>query len=49
MAMTQDEFESLSAVEKAAARERVAAVFRAAGADAVIDTFAELPALLRQL
>lgn len=35
--------------EQAAARERVESVFRAAGADAVIDTFAELPALLRQL
>ena len=49
MAMAQDEFEALGADEQAAARERVGSVFRAAGADAVIDTFAELPALLRQL
>lgn len=49
MAMTQDEFEALGTDEQAAARERVESVFRAAGADAVIDTFAELPALLRQL
>lgn len=49
MAMTHDEFEALGADEQADARERVASVFRAAGADAVIDTFAELPALLRQL
>ena len=49
MAMAQDEFEALGTDEQAAARERVGSVFRAAGADAVIDTFAELPALLRQL
>ncbi len=49
MAMTQDEFEALGTDEQAAARERVESVFRAAGADAVIDTFAELPTLLRQL
>lgn len=49
MAMAQDEFEALGTDEQAAARERVDSVFRAAGADAVIDTFAELPALLRQL
>lgn len=49
MAMAQDESEALGTDEQAAARERVGSVFRAAGADAVIDTFAELPALLRQL
>lgn len=49
MAMAQDEFEALGTDEQAAARERVGSVFRAAGADTVIDTFAELPALLRQL
>lgn len=49
MAMAQDEFEALGTDEQAAARERVGSVFRAAGADAIIDTFAELPALLRQL
>ena len=48
-ALGADEFEALGADEQADARERVASVFRAAGADAVIDTFAELPALLRQL
>lgn len=49
MAMTQDEFEALGTDEQTAARERVESVFRAAGADAVIGTLAELPALLRQL
>lgn len=49
MAMAQDEFEALGTDEQAVARERVGSVFRVAGADAVIDTFAELPALLRQL
>ena len=49
MAMAQDEFEALGTDEQTAARERVGSVFRAAGEDAVIDTFAELPALLRQL
>lgn len=47
--MTQGEFEALGTDEQAAARERVGSVFRAAGTDTVIDTFAELPALLRQL
>ncbi len=49
MALTQDEFEALDEDAKRAVRERVAAVFRAAGADAVIDTMAELSALVRQL
>lgn len=49
MAMAQDQFDVLCDDDKAAARERVSSVFRAAGADAVINTFAELPALLRQL
>ena len=49
MAMTQDEFEALGTDEQTAARERVESVFLAAGADAVIGTLAELPALLRQL
>ena len=49
MAMTQDEFEALGTDEQTAARERVESVFRAAGADAVIGTLAEPPALLRQL
>ena len=49
MAMTQDEFEALGTDEQAAARERVGSVFRAAGADTVIGTLAEPPALLRQL
>lgn len=49
MALAQDEFETLDEDAKRETRERVAAVFRAAGADAVIDTMAELPALVRQL
>lgn len=49
IAMTQDEFEALGTDEQTAARERVESVFRAAGADAVIGTLAEPPALLRQL
>lgn len=48
-ALTQDEFEALSPAERTALRERVAETFRAAGADAVIDTMAELPLLLRQV
>lgn len=49
MAMAQDQFDVLCDDDKAAAREQASSVFHAAGADAVINTFAELPALLRQL
>ena len=49
MALTQEEFEALSEDERAAACDRVAEVFRSAGADAVIMTMAELPTLLRQM
>lgn len=49
MALTQEEFEALSEDERTAACDRVAEVFRSAGADAVIMTMAELPALLRQM
>ena len=49
LALTQDEFESLNAAERAQACERVERTFREAGADAVIQNLAELPALLRQV
>lgn len=49
LALTQEEFEALAVYERAAACARVAATFRAAGADAVIATMAELPRLIRQL
>lgn len=49
MAMAQEQFDALCDDDKAAAREQASSVFHAAGADAVINTFAELPALLRQL
>lgn len=49
LALTQDEFESLDAAERAQACERVERTFREAGADAVIQNLAELPALLRQV
>ena len=49
MALTQEEFEALSEDERAVACGRVAEVFRSAGADAVVMTMAELPALLRQI
>lgn len=49
MAMAQEQFDALCDNDKAAAREQASSVFHAAGADAVINTFAELPALLRQL
>lgn len=49
MSMAQDEFEALSAEEREAACARVGQRFFAAGADAVIRTMAELPALLRQV
>lgn len=48
-ALTQDEFEALAPAERTVLRERVADTFRAAGADAVIDTMAELLLLLRQV
>ena len=49
MGLTQAEYEALSADEKDAACERVAATFHAAGATAVIRGMSELPALLAQL
>ncbi len=49
LALTQDEFESLDAAERAQACERVERTFREAGADAVIQNLTELPALLRQV
>lgn len=48
-ALTQEEFEALSPDEREGLCERVAGTFRAAGADAVIRTMAELPALMRQI
>ncbi|NMN01338.1 phosphonoacetaldehyde hydrolase [Bifidobacterium sp. DSM 109958] len=49
MALSQDEFDALSEADKDAARSAAREAFVAAGADAVIDTMAELPALLRQI
>ena len=49
MALSQAEFEALSDADKAAARAKARDAFVAAGADAVIDTMAELPTLLNQI
>jgi phosphonoacetaldehyde hydrolase len=49
MGLSAAEFAALSGAEKAARRGAVAARFTAAGAHAVIDTLAELPALLDDL
>lgn len=49
MGMTLHEFEALSDAEKNAARTDVRDTFVKAGADAVIDTVSELPALLCQI
>ena len=49
LAMTQEEFEGLSAADQAAARAHVDQVFREAGATAVINNLSELPTLLGQL
>lgn len=49
LALTQDEFESLDAAERAQACERVERTFREAGADAVVRNLTELPALLHQV
>ena len=47
--MTQEEFEALDGVAREAACAKVAETFRAAGADAIIRNFSELPALIRQI
>ncbi|MBW3087222.1 phosphonoacetaldehyde hydrolase [Bifidobacterium sp. 82T24] len=49
LAMSQEEFEALSDAEKADARAKAKAAFTEAGADAVINTMAELPTLLAQI
>lgn len=49
MALSQAEFEALSPADRDAARAAARTAFVAAGADAVIDTMAELPTLLAQL
>ncbi|MBT1170751.1 phosphonoacetaldehyde hydrolase [Bifidobacterium sp. SO4] len=49
MALSQDEFEALDEAGKAQARAAARTAFVNAGADAVIDTMAELPTLLAQL
>ncbi|NEG56008.1 phosphonoacetaldehyde hydrolase [Bifidobacterium platyrrhinorum] len=49
MALSQTEFEALGDADKAAARAAARDAFVNAGADAVIDTLAELPALLAQM
>lgn len=49
MALSQAKFEALSPADQAAARAKARSAFVEAGADAVIDTMAELPALLSQL
>ena len=48
LGLAQEEYEALSPAERDRARDRVEARFRAAGADAVVRTLAELPQLLRQ-
>lgn len=49
MALSQSEFEALSPAEQDTARSAAREAFIDAGADAVINTMAELPALLAQL
>lgn len=49
MALSEDEFNALSEADKAAARSTAHDAFVNAGADAVIDTMAELPTLLAQI
>ncbi|KAB7787625.1 phosphonoacetaldehyde hydrolase [Bifidobacterium cebidarum] len=49
MALSEDEFNALSDADKAKARAAAREAFVNAGADAVIDTMAELPTLLAQL
>lgn len=49
MGLTQAEYEALPVGERDAACARVAATFRAAGADAVIRNLSELPTLLSQI
>lgn len=49
LAMTQEEFEALDEAAREAACAKVAETFRAAGADAIIRNFSELPALIRQI
>lgn len=46
MGLTQAEFEALSPAERDRERPMAREAFLAAGADSVIDTMAELPALL---
>ena len=47
--LTPDEFAALDEDERAALRERTSAILKAAGADHVIDTVADLPALIEKL
>ncbi|MBT1165815.1 phosphonoacetaldehyde hydrolase [Bifidobacterium simiarum] len=49
LAMSQEEFEALSEADKADARAKAREAFVGAGADAVINTMAELPTLLDQI
>ncbi|PLS31226.1 phosphonoacetaldehyde hydrolase [Bifidobacterium margollesii] len=49
LALSQEEFESLSEADKAEAYAKAKAAFTEAGADAVINTMAELPTLLDQI
>ncbi|PWG60259.1 phosphonoacetaldehyde hydrolase [Bifidobacterium catulorum] len=49
LALSEEEFEALTEAEKAEARAKARAAFTEAGADAVIDTMAELPTLLSQI
>ncbi|NEG95699.1 phosphonoacetaldehyde hydrolase [Bifidobacterium sp. SMB2] len=49
LALSQEEFEALSEAEKAEARAKAKAAFTEAGADAVINTMAELPTLIAQI
>jgi phosphonoacetaldehyde hydrolase len=47
--LTLEQFTSLSKADRASIRARVGAKLKAAGADHVIDTIADLPALLDEI
>ena len=49
LALTQEEFKTLSDADREEVCAKVTETFRAAGVDAVIRNFSELPALLRQI
>lgn len=47
--LTPEELAALPEAERAELRDRVSAILKAAGADHVIDTVADLPALIERL